>query len=650
MNAGGARAITTDVFDTILLREPVSERARMMRTSETLAARIEISGAGAIPPEIIYRTRRRVQAAAFSALNLNPVSEVTFEALTRRVLMLLGLPETLAETVWNIEYEAERGWVRPNAPLAERFRRERANGLRVIAISDTVWPAEGVRRLIEDVAGPDVVDAVHTSADHGLTKRGGALFEAVLKQEGVLGLTITHFGDDAKADGKMAAAAGLSPCIRPRSKLFVMQRRIDGLLFEAQRLASGAGEGRPRTPLSPDADAQREDIGRNILGPMIADMSVRLWCVLDAMEPAGDAAALFCTRGGLLMRKAFETVVQRLELPQQAPARDFMVSRVAAVRPALLAGSPGAIAELTREFRGAALREMADAVGGERFDLPDAWRTPVNAASLSAFMADGDSAAFRKAIADQTALFLRHVEACLEGRSTPVLVDTGLYGSTLRLLREGLPEFNWKSVVLARSNYKRQDTAHFAHMAGLLVEDDVYNPFNAATAMLRNWHFIEALFEPQLESVVRYEEAGGEVRSNLEFDGWREAMESRLGALQRGMFAYLDGLDRDALFRDVLQGRRRWSRLRQLLIFPDRDQAALLMSHERSRDFGRREFVPGYAPVRNAPIARRFAGARNALWREGALALEFPNTRGVLQAATEGVYASRWLWRRLRRR
>ena len=97
--------------------------------------------------------------------------------------------------------------------------------------------------------------------------------------------------------------------------------------------------------------------------------------------------------------------------------------------------------------------------------------------------------------------FVRHLQDQLGGRPRALVVDTGLFGTTAHLLADAQPDLEFSSVLIARSNYRREPTPWPSKVFGISVQVDGYSPLQRRTAILRYWHFTEALFEPALPSV-----------------------------------------------------------------------------------------------------------------------------------------------------
>lgn len=393
---------------------------------------------------------------------------------------------------------------------------------------------------------------------------------------------------------------------------------------------------------SPTDDAER--FGRAALGPLLAEFYQRLW-LFERFLP-DDAVLLFCARGGLRLKLAYERFLARTGLPARLPAEVLMVSRLVAARTALAPPQDGVLDELGREFAGRPMREIAAALAQrEDLALPPAWHEPFRAERFTALLAaeDPGATALRAAIAVQDARFRAHLAARLGGRGHAVLVDSGLYGSTVRLLGEGIPELRWSSLQFARSNYKRLATPHFTRTVGVSVESDGYKPWDARSSALRFWQLIEAVLEPDLPSVRVFEAARGEAppRSNLEVTDWQARVAPRSRGLFGGALDYIDGLSPSDLHRIPDEAARGWRLFKSWVVWPDLRAVAALSLDERSRDFGRVERVAQFA----RPQTKGLIFLHDSLWREGALVSRYPTFARLALVMLELAHAGRSLAR-----
>jgi hypothetical protein len=392
-----------------------------------------------------------------------------------------------------------------------------------------------------------------------------------------------------------------------------------------------------------------ETFGRDVLGPIVAEFCLRLWSLASLMERRDDTALLFCARGGLRMQLAYECFLDASQLSSPAHVAPLMVSRVVAIRPSLARTVdedkssllPMAATTLAYEFRHATLADVATSVAG----VPPAgaetgtWDHPFTAHDFTDLLRHPDGRLVADAIADQAALFTRHLRDTLDDRRHAVIVDTGLYGTTGNLLAEGLPDVHVSSALLART-FRRGPRV--APTFGLSLEADGYSPVRRRTALLRYWHFVEWLFEPELASVRSFIDEGGVVRSNLEVPGWQEQLAPAPDTAFAGIMEYLGALPAGPAARIVVDADRAWSEFHRAVVWPQRDHGHALSVGRRSHDFGKDE-TWGERPWSGSVAALR----GSSMWRGGEIARAGTRLRLPLLAAVEGAYGFRHLQRKL---
>lgn len=634
----GVELVSTDLFDTLLLRTLRSERARIVAGERSFARRLAEQGLP-VKETWLVEARLEAQRLAYRALDMaGQDGEVALSEVIGRQVAILGLPAALCETRLAIEIAVEKESLRPNQRLAALLRRCRSEGRRVVAISDIGLSTSALEALVSHFHDDQLLDRIYSSADLGLTKRRGGLFNAVLAAEGIEAGKVLHIGDDRLADHVVPSALGLRTLHVPRPQL---RRRLS-------RLHGGTSElGRAIRKRQILADASLLDasdphvFGRKVLGPIVAEFCLAIWLYADEAGKRDDAALLFCARGGLGIRAAFERVAKSLKLPLAVARENLMISRLVAARAAVMARSRAALDELGREFCDSSFADVACALSGEDHELPPPWREPFAPARFFALLDSPTGAAVAGAIDRQNELFRRHLVAASGGANRIILCDTGLYGSTQRLLAAGLPELNFETIQLARCNYKGFSEDHFPRVVGLAVERNRYSPFAVRSTVLRYWQLIESLFEPVIPSVSFFAQDGsGNVTCNAGNIAFGAVDLLAGNALLAGALAYIDGIgDGTAIMVDAA---RAWPRLRQAVTRPVEADLEALAIGERSVDFGRTGTVGDGGVLPGGPLSR-LASIRTQLWREGAIVRAFPRSRWPLLTAVEAFHALRGL-------
>lgn len=632
----GVELVSTDLFDTLLLRTLRSERARIVAGERRFARKLAEQGLS-VSEVWLVEARLEAQRLAYRALDLaGQDGEVSLSDVIRRQIAMLGLPAELSGARLAIEIAVEKESLRPNRQLAALLRRCRSEGRRVVAISDIGLSTPALEALVSHIHGEPLLDRIYSSADLGLTKRRGGLFHAVLAAEGIEATNALHIGDDRLADHIVPSALGLRTLHVPRLKL---RRRLSRFHGGSSELGRVIRKRRVLVGAAPPAAKEPYAFGRDVLGPIVAEFCLAIWFYADEAGKRDDAALLFCARGGLGIRAAFEQVAKSLKLPLAVMRENLMISRLVAARAAVMARSEAALDELGREFRDSSFADVARALGGEDHELPPAWSEPFAPARFFALLDSQAGAAVAGAIDRQNGLFRRHLVAASGGAKRIILCDTGLYGSTQRLLAAGFPEFSFETIQFARCNYKGFSEEHFPRIVGLAVERDRYSPFAVRSTVLRYWQLIESLFEPAIPSVrVFAQDAGGEITSNAGDIAFGAVDILAGNALLAGALAYIEGVGDGTTI--MVDAARAWPRFRQAVTRPAEADIAALAIGERSVDFGRVGTVGDGGVLPGGPLSR-LGSIRTQLWREGAIVRAFPHLRWPLLTAIEAFHALR---------
>jgi FMN phosphatase YigB (HAD superfamily) len=638
--------ITTDVFDTLLLRRYKSQRSRLFLGEEQFAGFLNAQGLSVAVAALI-RARLLAEEFSYRALNfLEQRGEVRLVDVISRQLHILGLSQSLIGKRLAIELAVEKRALYANGELAMVLRRQRAAGVRIIALSDTGLPGEQLIDLINHFHGPGLLDGVYSSADIGLSKRQGDLFSFALDLQGVSASRALHIGDDYLADCLVPESLGLNTIHVPKASIKRFVSKTDGAIAEGLRRVK-------HRRLSLRAYPETDDpisFGRAVFGPILAEFCLFLW--LFCHQVAGcnkDATMLFCARGGIGIREAFERFQRALDLPLPLRRENLLVSRLVAARAAVGARSPDVLDELSREFNGSSFATVANALGGSEYNLPAAWQELFHPGRFFEMLEDECAKRLGDDIGAQNTLFEMHLRQVTgDNQGLILLCDTGLYGSTQKLLAAGLPEWNFKTVQFARCNYKGLSEDHFPNVAGLVVEDRFYNPLKLRTVVLRYWQVIESLFEPSIAS-VRYfgVDETGKVIANSGDITYGKLDAAAGNPLLSGALDYLDSL---AAGRDILlEAGPAWLRLKQAITNPGDGDLVALGVGPRSVDFGRTGFVHAVSPSKQVGPRQKLARIRSHLWREGAIARDFPRSKPLLLSAIELAHVVRGVSARLHR-
>lgn len=225
--------LSTDLFNTVLLRDRTTETQRLAEAGRCAGSLLGVR------PEVLARLRWTSHDSAYRAVGLRrPDGEATLEGMCRTMAMALGRGEETAGLLRRVEVDTDVRHLRPNRPLVDLLERARTAGTRVVAVSDTYYSGEDLRRMLTAVVGHVPVDAVYSSADLGRTKHAGGIFALVAKREGVPPGRILHVGDSWAVDVVQAQAASWTATHLPRGARYgatALAGRMLGLPSRMQR-------------------------------------------------------------------------------------------------------------------------------------------------------------------------------------------------------------------------------------------------------------------------------------------------------------------------------------------------------------------------------------------------------------------------------
>ena len=203
------------------------------------------------------------------------------------------------------ELALERASCRPVACVAAMVARARADGSRVLFLSDMWLPEAFVRGLLLDAGIAREADVVRVSSEDGRSKWTGRLFEAVMAEEGLAPGDLHHRGDDPRTDyavpRSLGIAATLVDAARP-SRYERLALRADGPRHVRSRLAGAsrsvrlAYDDRPGTP-----EAAATAVAAGVAGPLLTAFVA--W-VMETARRDGVQSLRFLARDGQVMLRA----------------------------------------------------------------------------------------------------------------------------------------------------------------------------------------------------------------------------------------------------------------------------------------------------------------------------------------------------------
>ena len=218
----GVRYFCFDYFDTLIVRDIMPEYTKQ------LAAKIHSQLLdGPITPEELYAIRQQLEKRICDH-NAASGGELEFylESLAYEYLSLLRDKygssnllqddDTFVQLILGVETAVEQAVQRPCEDTVQVLAYLKEQGLATVLISDFYLPGTCFNHMLQNVALHDQFDHIYISADYGLAKGSGRLYEKVCSDLDCRPEQMLMIGDNPHADINMAKEKGLQ-CIHLRN-------------------------------------------------------------------------------------------------------------------------------------------------------------------------------------------------------------------------------------------------------------------------------------------------------------------------------------------------------------------------------------------------------------------------------------------------
>jgi FMN phosphatase YigB (HAD superfamily) len=547
---GAARAVTLDVFDTLLFRRCGDPNALQVLAAAAAAE----AGLFADRKDAAWypAIRRHAQESARRSL-AQGAGDITIEAIYRALPPSLGDLDRLMAAEWAQE-QAEAA---ANPFLLSLLHELRERGIPVLLLSDMYWGEERITQLLDRAGIPrSLYRALFVSCDRPGSKADGRLFElARTALTPIAPEDILHIGDDSQADIAMPARLGFRTMHyvmgarerQRRDREAVLRVPPDGHARFTRRLAAQLA---PAPALD---DGFWFETGATILGPVL-DGFVR-WVLADCRDKGIRHIAPIMREGAIfarLMARHADTLGLDIEI------RPVFLSRQALYLPAL---NRFDAAHLQR-FAGASVYRTLDHLLARHFvaECPDhlaEYRNRTIVDLIGTPLGDGRSvfdavaeillepgrvADIEAAAREQRALLLDYLDAEWRDCKRIATVDFGANG-TMNMMLEELPGIGdrWRL-----ENYFLYGTGSLAAKRARGMTAHVFTPIDEAAlrraeSVNRCPLFLELLLNGTEATTLRYRrDAAGRVEPVTEVPIRDPGQQDRMRAAQHGIDAYVD--------------------------------------------------------------------------------------------------------------
>ena len=269
-----------DVFDTCVVR--CYPRPTDLFYPLAAAMLTQTRGEGAFGRGEVYELVRGRIGAEREAQRTKTRGDVTLGDIYRAfpTLQAWGIdPQTMQEEEEALELRS----VRPIDEVKRRIEALRTQGARVIYISDMYLPHAVIWRMLTEQGIAEAGEKLYVSGELGVTKRSGALFDHVLKVEGLKPGELEHYGDNVYGDffaaRKRGVGAGLFTASQPNRFEEALLNAAPDAPHEAALVAGVSRAVRLAAPHE-SATAPTVALAANVLSPLLTGFV--LWVLGDA--------------------------------------------------------------------------------------------------------------------------------------------------------------------------------------------------------------------------------------------------------------------------------------------------------------------------------------------------------------------------------
>lgn len=216
----GITTVSFDVFDTLLLRDVKSEMCRYYELSERFASVLRTRFSFDLDVKEIFAARLIAFRVGYRTVAANcGIREGNYSSILPLMLKILNIDsaevDAVAAALTEVEVAYEIEGLAVNPIIERMFAEGSFDAYDVIFISDMYLPLDIINRFVMHFYSRLTLAASFSSADVGLTKSSGLLFDFVLQALNKQRHEILHIGDNIKSDVQMAKARGLSALHMP---------------------------------------------------------------------------------------------------------------------------------------------------------------------------------------------------------------------------------------------------------------------------------------------------------------------------------------------------------------------------------------------------------------------------------------------------
>jgi len=234
------KVFSFDVFDTLLLRNQKYELFRYLEISKLVHELL-------INKEIHHLSIWEIYAARLSAFRIcyrtvshtHRIREGKLLDVLSLMGKILGLEVWIVPELLRIELTYEQDNLSINPWLDIFLRYPKIQSKDIVFISDMYMQEDWIYQLVRRCYPSLEIFRYYSSANYGLTKTSGLLYDLVVDELQVSRSEIVHMGDNFRADVQSAKERGLRAIHLPIPENILQQRKQNKQHFKTELITQG---------------------------------------------------------------------------------------------------------------------------------------------------------------------------------------------------------------------------------------------------------------------------------------------------------------------------------------------------------------------------------------------------------------------------
>ena len=338
---GGVKCVSFDVFDTLLRRRIAPPEQVKVPAAKTVVKILKVHGTERSIGECLEVrrtvTRRLREKAAAEGRDPECHIRSIIESWLRYYLPQAATEENIS-TVLSSEIDAEMLVCHPIVDMLSLIKELKKAGKILLFASDMYLGSAEITKILDHAGYGGLFENGYASADIGLTKRSGRLFNYILEKEGIFSNQLVHIGDDYFSDVCVPQKLGIrtyhfhdpasEKWAHRHRKLYRLSKK--SLYWEGLRWVDMTPPGsNARTISSRD---QGYAIGYWLLGPFLFNF---IFQVIQRIGKDGANLVLFPSREGFILKALYDRLSCELMPDQQIPSCYLFLSRQSVFLPSI---------------------------------------------------------------------------------------------------------------------------------------------------------------------------------------------------------------------------------------------------------------------------------------------------------------------------